>query len=267
MSEIPDAFVATAERIVLEAGKLATSVFRRATILQHKPGGDLVTQADLAVERFVLSELAAAFPDHGVLSEEAGERLGNGEYVWVLDPIDGSRHFSQGLPLYSVSLALRRADELVVGVVYDPETRELFSASPSCGARLNGTPIRCSPRVALSESTVCLEIPRGSAPPDVLEDALGALPVLMRHASRVRVIGVSALGLCYCAAGAFDAYVNLSRTSKVWDLAAGECILKAAGGTISRLPNAWILGGPAPLHDELCRVLKPMNVGPANGSA
>ena len=109
-----------AESIVNEAGKIPQGLLGAATVLRDKGGGDIQTKTDLAVEEFVISRLLEAFPEHGALSEESGERNADAEYVWVLDPIDGTRHFTSGIPLYSISLALRHRDQFVLGVVYNP---------------------------------------------------------------------------------------------------------------------------------------------------
>lgn len=220
-----------------------------------KASGDVVTKWDLHVDSYVSNHILESFPHHGIISEESGETNADAEYVWILDPIDGSRHFSQGLPLYSISLALRRWDELILGVVYAPEGNRLFAAEAGGGATLDEEPIACSQRTSLAESIVCVEIPTRHYPAELRSYALEKLALLMEHADRVRVIGVSALGLCYTAMGGFDAYVNLSGASKIWDLAAGEVILREAGGQLTRFADGPIVGGPPVLHDQLVDLL------------
>ena len=244
-----------ATTVVREAGSIATSSFRHPEGVTEKGPGDPVTQADLAVDAHIASAISEAFPDHGLVSEESGERNSGADYVWILDPIDGTRYFIEGVPLYSISLALHKRNEAILGVVFNPETGELFSAKRGGGASLNGTRIHCSARTSLAESMVCVEIPHRHFSLDKIEDAMQKVNKLVRHADRVRIIGVSALGLCYSAAGGFDAYVNLARTSKIWDLAAGQVVLTEAGGRITRAPNNEIVGGPPPLHDELVELL------------
>lgn len=223
--------------------------------VRAKASGDVVTRWDLHVDSQVSNHILESFPDHGIISEESGETNADAEYVWILDPIDGSRHFSQGLPLYSISLALRRRDDLILGVVYAPEGDRLFAAETGGGATLDEEPISCSQRTSLADSIVCVEIPTRHYPIELRSYALEKLALLMDHADRVRVIGVSALGLCYTAMGGFDAYVNLSGASKIWDLAAGKVILREAGGQFTRFADGPIVGGPPVLYDQLVDLL------------
>jgi myo-inositol-1(or 4)-monophosphatase len=244
-----------AAAIVSEAGSITRGFLGSGAVLRDKGRGDLQTQADLAVEEFVVSRLLEAFPDHGVLSEESGERNVGAEFVWVLDPIDGTRHFQSGIPLYAISLALRHREQFVLGVVYNPESNQLFSASSGGGAFLNGTRIRCSNKTDLREATLCVEIPNRHYPAALNQEVLQQLGGLIDRVERIRVIGASALGLCYCASGGFDAYLNLSTGSRIWDVAAGLVILREAEATITTTSKNQIIGGPASLHDELLGLL------------
>jgi len=223
--------------------------------IRDKGRGDIQTEGDLAVERFVTSRLLEAFPEHGIVSEESGERNAGAEYLWVLDPIDGTRYFKVGIPLYSISLALRHREQFVLGVVYNPVSDQLFSASAGGGAFLNGERIRCSEATDLRDAMVCVEIPNRHFPAELNEEVIGHLGRLIDRVDRIRVIAVSALGLCYCATGAFDAYLNLSTASKIWDVAAGLVILQEAGAKVTRTARNQIIGGPAALHDELVGLL------------
>ena len=251
---LPD-ILATAETIVKEAGPIAHDLFGKTAVLQLKERGDLQTQADLAVEEHIVARLAEAFPQHGILSEEAGGRNEEAEYVWVLDPIDGTRYFAAGIPLYSISLALRHGEQFVLGVVYNPETDQLFSGVAGESASLNGQPIRCSQRTELREATLCVEIPNRHFPPELNREVMGHLALLIDRVERIRIIAVSALGLCYCACGSFDAYLNLSTGSKIWDVAAGRVILQAAGARVTTTAKQQIVGGPPALHDQLVEQL------------
>lgn len=244
-----------ATTVVSEAGRIATGSFRHPVGVTEKGPGDPVTQADLAIDAHIASAISKAFPDHGLVAEESGARNNGAEYVWILDPIDGTRYFAEGVPLYSISLALHKRNEAILGVVFNPETGEMFTAERGGGATLNGARIHCSARIALADSMICVEIPHRRFSLDKIERAMQKLDRLVRHADRVRIIGVSALGLCYCAAGGFGAYVNLSGTSKIWDLAAGQVILSEAGGRITTTANNEIVGGPPALHDALVDLL------------
>lgn len=244
-------FLEVARRAVLRAGEVAHRSFGRSPLVRRKADGDVATEADLEIERQIQSTLAESFPEHGFLAEESASQSAEAEYVWILDPIDGTNYFVRGVPLYSISLALRKNDELLLGIVYAVESNQLFTGYRGGGAFLNGEPIRCSEGKSLSEAMLCVEIPNRHAPPDLRRDALAKVGVLMDVCERQRMLGVSAFGLCACAAGGFDGYVNLSKYSKVWDLAAGQVIFKAAGGQMSVTRQGYLVGGSPGLHDEL----------------
>lgn len=209
----------------------------------------------MEIEAYITTAIIQAFPDHGVVSEESPAVREDAHFLWILDPIDGSKHYAQGIPLYSISLALRCGDELGFGIVYAPESDELYAATIGCGATLNGKPIRCSQEVLLEKSFVCLEIPNRHASIETRSSALARAARLVEQAERVRILGVSAMGLCYCAAGWFDVYVNLGANSRIWDLAAGEVILSEAGGTLTNL-GGLIIAGPHKLHDALLTIIR-----------
>jgi len=242
-------FLDVARAIVENSGSIVRG-YRRNRIVREKTPGDPVTEGDLEVEQYVLSELHRAYPDHGFDSEERGQEREDAEYVWILDPIDGTKYYARGVPIYSISLALRHRGELILGVVFSPETRQMFSAGKGQPATLNERPIRCSETARLDDAILCVEFPSRDRPAEQRRAALEKLGLLMDQARRVRAIGVGALGLCFCAANGFDAYVNLGNGSKEWDLAAGRAILEAAGGQFLRFGPTVVAGPPA-----LCRQL------------
>jgi myo-inositol-1(or 4)-monophosphatase len=249
-----DAFLETAKQIVHEAGQIAGREFGASRIVRTKQYSDIVTEGDLRVEEHVLSKLRQSYPDHGFVSEEAGEHCRDAEYVWILDPIDGTKYYARGIPLYSISLALKRRRELILGVVLIPETGQMFCGAAGSGAELNGRPIRCSRAAGLEQSTVCLEIPSRDSPPQQRTWAIGKMAVLVDCVQRVRILGVAPFGLCFCAAGGFDAYVNLGSAPKEHDIAAGQVILTAAGGRFCRLGQR-IVAGPSGLCGQLVDLL------------
>jgi len=242
--------------IVKEAGEVAKQGFGNSPVEEYKEHHDFVTRADRKVEDYVLAKLLEAYPGHGYVSEERGNRCENADCVWILDPIDGTKHYAQGIPLYSISLALQEYKELVLGVVFNPETSQMF-----CGttrgkkkAELNGTSIQYSNVKRLSEAIVCAEIPSSDSPMTERRWAMRKMSQLVDHVRRVRILGVSALSLCYCANGSYDAYVNLGSSTRLWDRAAGEVILKAAGGEFHRFGQK-IVAGPPVLCGQLLDLL------------
>lgn len=244
-----------AESIVRAAGEIARREFKHPRVLREKPHADVVTQGDQMVEDHVTAALRREFPGHGLISEESGEHHPDAEFVWILDPIDGSKYYARGIPVYSISLALSRGDDLVLGVVYSPETGQMFSAAADTKAHLNGQPIHCAQVESPAKAFVCVEIPNRHAAEDVRRAGLERMSLLVDSVERVRIFGVSALGLCYCAAGGFDAYASFGCTSQVWDLAAGQFILQQAGGEISIEPGQWMLAAAPALHRQLAKLL------------
>jgi myo-inositol-1(or 4)-monophosphatase len=199
--------------------------------VRKKGPADLVTQADLASQEAVRRIVLGAFPEHCLLGEEktpgqpAADRT---EYRWIVDPLDGTTNFVHGVPHYSVSLALERNGDLLVGAVYDPKLEECFTAAAGQGARLNGQPIHASQVSLVSEALAVVGFP-----PNVKRDSPDLLLFLemVGRCQAIRRTGSSALNLCYMAAGRYDLYWSYS--TNIWDVAAGVLILREAGGHIT----------------------------------
>ena len=204
--------------------------------VRKKGPADLVAQADLASQAAIRRTVLGAFPGHCLLGEETTPEQpvpvfsgGNrAEYRWIVDPLDGTTNFVHGVPHYSVSLALERNGDLLVGAVYDPLLEECFTAAAGQGAWLNGRPIHTSQVAQLSDALAA-----AGFPPNVKRDAPDLL-LFLEMACRCQAIrrtGSSALNLCYLAAGRFDLYWSYS--TNIWDVAAGVLILQEAGGRIT----------------------------------
>ena len=199
---------------------------------REKGPKDLVTQADIESQQVIQEILLDAFPDHGFLGEEdpqdvAQQPPAEGEYCWVVDPLDGTANYVHGLQSFAVSIALRCGADVVAGTVYDPIRDECYNAVCGHGAWLNGTAISVSRCSLLQEALVAVSfpanVPRGS------EEIAGFIEML--HRSRaVRRIGSAALNLSYLAAGRLDGY--WASSVKIWDVAAGIALVRAAGGNV-----------------------------------
>ena len=170
--------------------------------------------------------------------------------MWILDPIDGTKHYVKGNPLYAVSLALQQAGESILGVVYLPEMDYLYSAERVGGATLNGRPLRCAAETHLRQAMACLEVPSRHAPAPEKTWALQQLDTLLHHTQRVRIIGISSIGLCLCASGSFDVYVNLGSAWQHHDVAAAQLIMREAGGQY-HAHGQRIIAGPEALCTSL----------------
>ncbi|WP_254533716.1 NAD(+)/NADH kinase [Natrinema gelatinilyticum] len=217
---------------------------------------DIVTEADYKAENIITTVLESEFPDHGIRSEETVQREGTSDYTWSVDPLDGTGNFAHGNPNYSVSLALLEDDTPVVGVVYAPETDEMFSAISGDQAMLNGKPLSTTNRTSLDE---CMLL--SGYDPD------GTFLSHSYHEARgVRRLGSAALNLCYLAAGSADAVWEYD--TYPWDVNAGIVIAQTAGATITNAdgnpydPNTALdtrnelLGSNGPLHDTLLAHLR-----------
>lgn len=209
------------------AGTLLREKFGRPEQVSSKGSAiDLVTEMDRASEQLLVERLGEAFPDYGFLTEESEAIPGGGENRWIIDPIDGTSNYVHGFPYFSISIALERAGEIVLGVVYNPIHDELFSAEKGQGARLNGKPIYVSTRTTLAQSLVISGFPYDVWTAEA--DNIREWTYFLKRVSNVRCNGSAALDLCSIASGRADGYWE--RGDKVWDVAAGGLIVREAGG-------------------------------------
>lgn len=192
----------------------------------EKDDTSFVTKADTEAEEVIVSLIRERFPDHGILGEEGSEVNSEAEYQWVIDPIDGTRNFTNGIPLFAVSIAVLYQGEPVVGVVYNPATHSLYAAEKGKGATFNGAPMRVSVQDA-KKGVVTFGPGQGDA-----KEKLRAFFQNGEHYFRsVRYLGCTALELAYVARGGTEGFVCIGL--KPWDYAAGRVLLLEAGGTIT----------------------------------
>ncbi|HUG62681.1 MAG TPA: inositol monophosphatase family protein, partial [Methylomirabilota bacterium] len=190
----------------------------------RKGAQDLVSEADRRVEELIVSRLSEAFPEDGFLGEEGGTRNPGARATWVIDPIDGTHNFLTGVRFWCLSIGLVAAEKSVLGVIYDPQAEELFSARSGGGAFLNGAPIRVSGETDIARARICIGF---SYRRTVAEHVRGVEGLLSAGCEYLR-LGSGALGLAYAAAGRFDGYWE--RHINAWDVAAGLALVGEAGG-------------------------------------
>jgi myo-inositol-1(or 4)-monophosphatase len=231
MSLVDPLMLATAVETVVKAG--ATQLEHLGRVHVEKKGEiDLVTEVDLAIERAFRAVVAERFPDHVVLGEElsSGDPARSGSrFCWVFDPLDGTTNYAHGLPIFCSSLALEVDGLAVLGAVYDPTRRELFTAERGQGARLNGQPLRVSAARRVLDSMLCTGFPY-----DVhqsRDEIVGLFGEFVGRARAVRRLGSAALDLCYVAAGRLDGFWE--QRLKPWDTAAGALVVEEAGGRVT----------------------------------
>ena len=220
----------TAVRSVREGGRVILMYFNQLDRLEYSSKGrnDYVSQADVEAERAVLDVLTRAYPDHGIIAEESGEREGS-EYTWVIDPLDGTTNFLHGFPMFAVSVAVKRAGVLEHGVVYDPLHDEMFTASRGEGAQLNGKRIRVSTTRKLAPSLLGTGFPFRDL--GIIEPWMRSFQSLLPKTSGIRRAGAAALDLAYVAAGRLDGFWEFGL--KPWDMAAGALLIREAGGLVA----------------------------------
>lgn len=214
--------------IARNAGRAIRPYFRsdRLDIHSKLNEADIVTAADKASEAIVVKSIKHLYPSHSILSEEMGAENHDGEYRWIIDPLDGTTNFSAGIPIFAVSIGIEHDGVPVVGVVYDPVLDELFTAVKGQGAFLNGSPIHVKNNDRLDRAVVSTGFPvdKNVNPDNNLDNVARVLPLVRG----MRRLGSAAMDICYVAAGFTDAYWEMNLHD--WDVAAALLILDEAGG-------------------------------------
>jgi myo-inositol-1(or 4)-monophosphatase len=259
--------LAFATEVAIRAGELLVERIERVERIDFKSAKDVVTEVDHLSEALIIDAIRATHPGDGVIAEESGEHVAAAGHAptkgvgraWVIDPIDGTINYANGIPFFCVSLALVEAGRPVVGVIHDPMRRETYAATDDGPATLHGSPIRASDKDLLSDFVVSMAL---SGP------ALISRARTLRKAIRVpRSMGSAALALAYVANGRFDAFVQQGGLS-LWDIAAAGLIAERGGATVTSLKGEpWfdlsrkprsigILAAPAEHHAELLRLIR-----------
>lgn len=228
-------FLSTAIEAVLEAGRIQLSHFRNGVRVDKKGTIDIVTEADVAVEKMFRALIAERFPSHAVVAEEMGQGGAAGAtHEWVFDPIDGTTNFAHGIPFFCASLALEVDGVAEVAAIYEPSRRELYTAERGVGAWLNGEPLKVSATAEMIDAVVCTGFPY-----TILEDPSAPVALFGRFlgvSRAVRRFGSAALDLAYVAAGRLDGFYETSLNR--WDIAAGALLVQEAGGQVSSYAGA-----------------------------
>lgn len=247
----------TAAVVAAEAGAtVLESYFRSGRLrVDVKGQNDFVTQADRESEAALIGEILARFPDHRILAEEGTvHEAATADYEWVIDPLDGTTNFLQGLPVWAVSVACRRGPELLAGVVLDPQGGNLFTAARGGGAYWNGQPMHVSGRPGLEGAFLSTGYPfRARAALDLY---LEMFRTVFSAARAIRRCGAAALDLAYTAAGVYDGFFEFRLSP--WDIAAGALLITEAGGVLSDfdggagfLASGNVLAGTPGVHAGL----------------
>lgn len=228
--------------------------------IDTKGRNDFVTDIDRKAEADIIATVRRSHPDHAFLAEESG-RSGDNEFVWIIDPLDGTTNFLHGFPTFSVSIAVEQKGRLQHAVVYDPMRQEFFTASRGDGAQLEGKKIRVSTQRTLEGSLIGTGFPF-RADTSHVDDYLAMLKVIMKTAAGVRRPGSAALDLAYVAAGRLDGFWEFGLSP--WDTAAGTLLIQEAGGRVGTpagveysLGSNIVAGNPK-VYEEMLAVLGPL---------
>lgn len=244
-----------------EAGKVHKKYFKKDFEIKTKTASfDLVTIADIEAEKVVVSLIKKHFPGHNFLAEENKYEHTGSEYTWIIDPLDGTSNFAYGLPIFCVSIAIAKHDEVIAGAVYDPTRDELFYAQKTGGAFLNGQKISVSAVDKLTESLLITGFyyDRGK---EMLENLDKIKQFLLYPIVGLRRLGAAALDLSYIACGRASGYWEYKLSP--WDFAAGKLIVQEAGGKVSGRHNEiiplekhFIVASNGKIHNAMLKILK-----------
>ena len=194
-----------------------------------KAPGDFVTSADKRTEKILIEELQKSHPEYGIVTEESGViNKSNSKNKWIIDPIDGTMNFLNGIPQFAISVGYEEDNEIKCGVIFNPITNEMYLAEKGSGAYLNNSRIRVSNKKSIKDSIIVTGGPKQSS--KIKEKIFSEYINVSKNVSNVRKFGSAALDMAYVASGRFDGYWQ--RELNYWDIAAGIIILKEAGGFV-----------------------------------
>jgi myo-inositol-1(or 4)-monophosphatase len=254
--------------IAIKAARSAGGMINRASLdldalkINTKSPNDFVTEVDQNAEAMIIDILLGAYPHHAILAEESGSKHGNqgSDFVWIIDPLDGTTNFIHGFPVYAVSIALAYQGQIQQAVVYDPTRNDLFFASKGKGAFLNNKRLRVSKRTRLSDCLISTGFPFRKG--DNFKRYMQIFEVVMQSCAGLRRPGSAALDLCYVAAGYTDGFFETGLSP--WDIAAGSLLVTEAGGLIGNftgesdyLYQREVLAGSPKIYGQLVTMLQP----------
>jgi myo-inositol-1(or 4)-monophosphatase len=226
-------YLEVAKEAAQMAGGLLRAHFEKPLTVKATTAHDIKLEVDVLAQDLITKILLERFPEHALYGEEGIVGDQSSDHQWVVDPLDGTVNFFYGIPHFCVSIALRFRDEVIVGVIYDPMRNELWSGERGQVPRLNGKPVRVSPRTTLAEAVVSIGLAKTSA---TIEAGLPLLEQMVHRVRKCRMLGSAALDMAYVACGRLDAYIE--QGISLWDIAAGWLLVESAGGQVQMKPRA-----------------------------
>jgi myo-inositol-1(or 4)-monophosphatase len=247
------------EAIARQAGAVLMEGYGNVRHIQHKGAIDLVTEFDKRSEELIVSAIQREFPDHAILAEESGRSKMISEYQWVIDPLDGTTNFANGIPIFSVTIGLFKSNSPILGVTYDPLRDEMFLAEVGCGATLNNNPIHVSAQTNLEHAVISTGFPY-----DLRTNPRNNLEQFVQFQLRTRAVrhlASAALDCAWTAMGRLDGYWEFG--VQPWDIGAGVLIVREAGGRVTSVngdeyvfSSDSILVSNGLLHEQMLSVLR-----------
>jgi len=251
-------YLEAAKEAAQKAGRILRENIDKSSEIFFKGTVDLVTNFDNQAQKAILKHLSSCFPSHDFLAEEGLSKQEGAGFRWIIDPLDGTTNYAHHFPIFCVSIALERKGEIVLGVVYDPMRKEMFSGLKGEGAFLNGKEIKVSSVDELDKSLIATGFPYDIRVSDV--NNIVHFNNFLIRVQGIRRCGSAAMDLCYVACGRFDGFWELKL--KPWDMAAGALIAQEGGGQISDFKNgefsifdSEILATNALIHQQMVDVL------------
>jgi myo-inositol-1(or 4)-monophosphatase len=232
--------------------------------VSSKGPGDFVSSADKRTEKTIIDELQKAHPEYGIITEETGIiNKSNIKNRWIIDPIDGTMNFLNGIPQFAISIAYEENNEIICGVIFNPITNEMFCAEKGNGAYLNNSRIRVSNKKKLKDALLVTGGPKGAS--KIKNKIYSEYINVSNNVSNVRKFGSAALDMAYVACGRFDGYWQ--RELNYWDIAAGVIILREAGGFIDFFEDDIsyplkknVLASNSNIHQELKELINKKDI-------
>jgi myo-inositol-1(or 4)-monophosphatase len=258
-----DPMLNIAVRAARAAGDIIVRSMNRVDLLTISPKGrnDFVSEVDRQAEREIVNTLLKAYPNHACLGEEGGlQGPARAEYMWVIDPLDGTTNFLHGFPQFAVSIALLYKGRLERAVIYDPVKQELFTAARGAGATLDNRRLRVTKQAGMVGALLGTGIPFKDQ--SFVDAYLGMLKDLLKDAAGIRRAGSAALDLAYVAAGRLDGFWEIGL--KPWDMAAGVLLIQEAGGIVTdiaggsrAMESGTVIAANPRLHDTMAGLIAP----------
>lgn len=246
--------------IAKEAGNIAREGFRKNMQIETKGSlTNLVTEYDKKSEAAIINFIKKEFPSHSILAEESGAQEKSSEFIWVIDPIDGTTNYAHGLPIFSVSIGVQKNNETIYGVVYDVMRDALYSVEKGGGAFCNDRKLSVSTNDDLRKSVLVTGFPYNVH--DNPDNAFERFAAFLKVARAIRRLGSAALDMCYVAEGVFDGFWEVSLNP--WDMAAGKLLIEEAGGIVTdfngnpmNIFSKQILASNTHVHSSMLKILQ-----------